>query len=224
MTRRTGFGLVSSVAIAALLLGGGSHALAAASSLSFDRVFTAAGEPAAVHYQLLYRSHDGVHRMEVWRVGDHQVKRVTDKAVISLATHRTGEAGYRLTIFDLKRRIATQIDRANLYRVGNFTDWFDLTHGLRHPNGPYTLAAGPAPAGMPRSVAPCAWYRLAEGPRTSSICWDARRRVPLLIAVGDKEPIWRLLEIDTKPAPAGTFTVDTRGFTINDANHDIERD
>lgn len=218
----------SSAAIAALLLGAGQVGAApapkAAPSLSFDRVFATAGEPTMLHYQLLFRGKDGIHRMEIWRDHDRRVKRVTDAAIVSLATHRAGEPGYQLTMLDLKRRIATQIDRTNLYRVGNFTDWADLTHGLRHPKGSYTLTASTSPAGMPRSAGACQWYRLTEGPRTTSICWDGRNRIPLLIASGDAKPIWRVTQVDAKPIAPATFAIDIRGFTVNDANRDIERD
>lgn len=221
MLRRAGFG--SSAVTAALLIGAGAGA-AASPALDFDHVFTAANEPAALHMRVLFRGPDGVHRMELWRDHDRRVKRVTDQAIVSLATHRAGEPGYQLTVLDLKKRIATQIDRTNLYRVGNFTDWFDLTHGLRHPKGKYVLTSGTAPAGMPASAAPCDWYRLTQGERTTSICWDAKHRVPVLIASGDHHPIWRVTEIDSKPVPAATYLLDIRGFTVNDANRDIERD
>lgn len=214
-------GVGGSAVAAALLVAG---AAAASPALDFDHVFTAAKEPTELHMRVLFRGADGVHRMELWRDHDRRVKRVTDQAIVSLATHRAGEPGYQLTVLDLKKRIATQIDRTNLYRVGNFTDWFDLTHGLRHPKGKYSLTLGTAPAGMPASPAPCDWYRLAQGERTTAICWDAKHRVPLLIASGDHHPIWRVTEVDTKPVPAATYLLDIRGFTVNDANRDIERD
>jgi len=217
-------GIGRSASAAALLLMSGGSASAKVPNLPFDRVFPSANEPASLHFQVVFVSNRAVHRMEIWRDRSRRVKRVTDKDIVSLATHRAGDTGYQLTILDLKRRIATQIDRTNLYRVGNFTDWFDLTHGLRHPKGAYTLSASTAPAGMPTPVASCAWYRLTEGPRKTSICWDARNHVPLLIASADHHPIWRVVQIDTKPPTASTFAMDIRGFTVNDANRDIERD
>ena len=145
---------------------------AAVPALSFDKVFATAGEPAALHYKVMFVGTGGIHRMEVWRDHDRRVKRVTDQSIESFGTHRPGDPGYRLTFLDRKRRISTTIERTNLYRVGNFTDWFDLTHGLRHPKGAYRLTAGSSPARMPASIAACTWYDLAEGGRTTHICWD----------------------------------------------------
>ncbi len=192
--------------------------------LSFDRVFTAANEAPSLHYKVLFRGASGVHQMEAWRDGDRRVKRVTDKAIVSLATHRPGDPGYQLTVIDLKRRIATKIDRTNLYRVGNFTDWFDLGHGLRHPKGKYTLTVSTAPPGIPKSIAACAWYRLTDGARATSICWDVRDRLPLLLVASDNQLLWRVIHVDTKPSTAAIFAIDIRGFTVNDANRDIDQD
>lgn len=215
------------IARLAALLGGAALAVSAAaapSGLSFDRTFTAAGEPATLHYRVLFLVPDGLHRMEVWRDHDRRLKRTTDAAIASFATHRTGDPGYRLTILDLKRHISTTIDRTNLYRVGNFTDWFDLAHGLRHPKGTYRLTTGVAPAGMPASAAPCRWYDLAQAGRTTHLCWDAAHRVPQLIATGDARPVWRIVAIDTRPVPDALFVPDERGFIRNDANRDIDPD
>ncbi len=208
------------------LLGAASAASSAgaAPTLSFDRTFSAAGEPGTLHYSVLFRGADGVHRMELWRDHDRRVKRATDRAIVTFATHRTGDPGYRLTILDLKKKISTSVDRTNLYRVGNFTDWFDLAHGLRHPKGTYRLATAVAPKAMPVSAARCDWYDLTQGPRTAHICWDAAHHVPQLIATGDGQPVWRITAIDTRPVPASAFVPDDRGFIKNDANRDIERD
>ena len=192
--------------------------------LSFDRVFSAAGEPPVLHYRVLFVGTDRVHRMELWRDHDRRVKRLTDRAIATFATHRPGDAGYSMTVLDLQRRISTRIDRSNLYRVGNFTDWFDLTHGLRHPKGAYRLTTGDAPTGMPVSAAPCRWYDLTQGQRTAHICWDARNHVPQLIATANGHPVWRIVAIDTAPVAAATFVANDRGFVKNDANRDIEGD
>ena len=192
--------------------------------LSFDTVFATRGEPASLHYTVLFVGEGGVHHMEVWRDHDRHVKRVTDRALESFATHHTGDPGYRLTILDRKRRISTTIERTNLYRVGNFTDWFDLTHGLRHPKGAYRLTAGGAPTGMPSSASACTWYDLTQGPRTTHVCWDAQHRVPMLIATANAHPVWRIVAIDTAAVPAATFVPDDRGFVKNDADRDIDPD
>lgn len=193
--------------------------------LTFNQVFSAKGEPAFLHYQVLFASNGAVHRMELWRDRDRRIKRVTDQALVTYATRKAGDVGYTLKVLDLKRRISTLIDRTNLYRIGSFTDWYDLSHGLRHPKGAYRLvAAQAAPAGMPRIARTCRWYDLIEGPRTTHICWDDQVKLPLLIAPASGPPVWRVTAIDQRSIPAATFLADDRGFIHNDANRDIEAD
>ena len=183
------------------------------------------GEPARLHYRVSFVSGGGVHRMEVWRDGDRRVKRVTDGALATYASHRPGDAGYDMTVLDLRRRISTRVSRDNLYRIGQFTDWFDLGHGLRHPKSEYRLAAAArAPTGLPRPVGPCAWYDLTQGARVTRICWSARVGVPMLIASADGRPVWRVGALDHDPFPPRLFVPDERGFVRDDADRDIERD
>ncbi|WP_010163144.1 hypothetical protein [Sphingomonas sp. PAMC 26617] len=193
-------------------------------TLSFDRTFSAAGEPAFLHYNVLFASNGAVHRMELWRDHDRSIKRVTDAALVTYATRKGKDAGYTLKVLDLKRRISTVIERTNLYRIGSFTDWYDLGHGLRHPKSAYRLVAAKAPAGMPRIGRPCRWYDLIEGSRTTHVCWDEQAKLPLLMAPASGPPIWRVTAIDQRPIPAATFVADDRGFIRNDANRDIEAD
>ncbi|WP_242140027.1 MULTISPECIES: hypothetical protein [unclassified Sphingomonas] len=193
--------------------------------LVFDRVFGAAGEPGFLHYRVLYAANGAVHHLDVWRDHDRRIKRVTDQALATYASRKAGEVGYTLKVLDLKRRISTTIDRTNLYRIGSFTDWYDLGHGLRHPKGAYRLTLETTgPAGMPRIARPCRWYALAEGNRTTHICWDDRAKLPLLIAPASGPPVWRVTAIDQGAIPAATFVADDRGFIKNDANRDIEAD
>lgn len=192
---------------------------------TFDTVFAATGEPAFLHAQILYASNGAIHRLELWRDHDRRIKRVTDAALATYATRKAGEVGYTLKVLDLKRRISTVIDRTNLYRIGQFTDWYDLGHGLRHPKGPYRLvAARTAPAGMPRIGRACRWYDLIEGARTTHICWDDTVKLPLLIAPASGPPVWRVTAVDQRKIPSATFVPDDRGFIKNDANRDIEAD
>ena len=177
-----------------------------------------------MHYRVLFVGEGGVHHMELWRDHDRHVKRVTDRTIETFATHRAGDPGYRMTILDRKRRISTTIERTNLYRVGNFSDWFDLTHGLRHPKGAYRLTVGAAPRGMPPITSACDWYDLTQGPRVTHVCWDKQHRVPMVIATADARPVWRITAIDTIPAPAAIFVPDDHGFIKNDADRDIDPD
>ena len=197
---------------------------AAPAPLDFSRVFATAGEPRQLHYRVLYRSGDGLHRLEVWRDGDARVKRVTDGLVTTLVRHQPGSPDFTMQVIDPRKHASTHIDRAGLYRNGNFTDWFDLGHGLRHPRGRYRLVARPPLAPMPRVPSPCKWYDLSEASRTTSICWDGRTQLPLLIAAGPDRPIWRVLTLDRRPIPASTFRLDDRGYIHDDATRDMSGD
>jgi hypothetical protein len=196
----------------------------AAAPLTFEAVFGSKGEPAALHYQATFVSRGAEHRLEVWRDGDRQVRRRSDDAVETYAFHDPGTVDFRMSVLDLKRRIHTRIDRDNLYRLGNFTDWFDLTHGLKHPRGPYQLAPGRAAAGTPAPLESCRWYELTEGSRVTRICWSSRDRIPVLIQTAGGEVVWRITAVDRSPVPAATFEIHDAGFVRNDANADIEND
>ena len=192
--------------------------------LKFDSVFSARGEPASLHYRVAFRSAGVVRRMEVWRDGDRRVRRDTGQTLTTFAFHTPGEAGYRLLMLDRVKRINTRIDRTSLYRIGAFTDWYDLTHGLRHPRGDYRLVKAAAPPGAPGALRPCAWYDLVEGARRTHVCWDAADRLPLLIAASDGRLVWRVDALDRKAIPSSRFAIDDRGYVHNDADQDIEAD
>jgi hypothetical protein len=199
-------------------------AVAWGGGLRFERAFDARGEPASLHFQATFQGRGSAHRLEVWRDGERRVRRRTDDAIETFASHPPEDPEYRLSILDLKRRIHTRVDRTNLVRIGNFTDWFDLTHGLRRPRGAYQLAAAAAPAGAPRPLERCRWYDLSESGRTSHVCWSAANRIPLLIVQEGGDLVWRVDRVDRGPHPAGTFDVHDEGFVRNDANEDIAGD
>ncbi len=191
--------------------------------LRFETVFAAAGEPPLLHYRATYLAGGATHFVEVWRDGDKRLKRVTDGRVTTIAVHAPGDPEFRLTVIDPARRVITTIDRTNLYRLGNFTDWFDLGHGLRHPKGRYRLAAAAAPSSGPAPVAACAWYDLTATMRTTHVCWSRILRLPLAIVGADGVPVWRITAVD-RDVPAGTFRIVDHGFVHVDANRDLDRD
>jgi len=196
----------------------------AAKALAFDTTFNTKGEPRQLHYRVTFLANNASHQLEVWRDGDRRVKRATDTAIMSFATHKPHEAGYRLVILDLKKKIHTDIDRTNLYRIGSFTDWFDLGHGVRHPKGSYQLALGTAPKSIAKPLQPCLWYDLTQGTRTTHIGWSYTHHIPLQIISAEGKMIWNITALDTKPMPAGTFIIHDKGFIQNNANQDIEGD
>lgn len=210
-----------SVLLAGLLLTAG---VPDASAMRFEQAFATAGEPAQIHYRVTYEARGGRHDLEVWRAGDRRLKRVTDGAVATYAEHAPAAPGYRLTVVDFRRRMVTRIDRTSLYRLGSFTDWFDLGHGLRHPMGAYRLTPAAAPRAAPSLLGACRWYDLAQQGRVTRICWDPAHRLPLLIVAADGRPVWRVTAIDTTPLATQTFAIRDRGFIHNDANRDLESD
>lgn len=197
---------------------------APAKGLSFEQVFSEKGEPRTLHYEAIFTAKGAEHQLEVWRDGDRRLKRRTDEAIETYAFRKPGDAEFQMSVLDRKKRIHTQIDRTNLYRIGNFTDWFDLAHGLKHPMGEYRVAKAQAPDGAAKAITACQWYDLTQGGRTTHICWSAQSRLPMVIQGQNGEVLWRVAALDRKPIPEKTFEIHDEGFIRNDANQDIERD
>lgn len=197
---------------------------AVARDLRFEEAFATKGEPAAIHYQAVFVSHDSEHRLEVWRDGDRRIKRRTDDALEVYALHKSDTSEFRLSVLDLKKKIHSEIDRSNLYRIGNFSDWFDLGHGLRHPAGTYRVVAANAPDSAVKPIAPCKWLVLEQNAQVTHICWSAKSRLPLLMANRDGRIVWRVTALDHKPVSARVFDIHDEGFIRNNANEDIEND
>lgn len=195
-----------------------------AKEVSFDQAFNTKGEPIAMHFHAVFIANGVEHRLEVWRDGDRRIKRNTDDVIETYASRKPGEAEFEMTILDKKRRINTVIERANLYRIGNFTDWFDLGHGLRHPKGQYQITMATASESAPKPIQACKWFVLTQDNRDTKICWNAQNRLPLLIQTHDGHIVWRIESLDTSSVPAKTFEVRDEGYIRHDANEDIERD
>jgi hypothetical protein len=220
MVRRTLFpGLQLAVLCAAA---GAWHAHAG--ELRFEQAFDAGSSPASLHYQASYRAGGMLHRVEVWRDGDQRVRRRTDDRVEVHASREAGSAEFAMSILDLEKRIHTSVNRSNLYRIGSFTDWFDLAHGLRHPKGAYQLAGIAAPPGAVAPLQPCSWFELVQNGQASRICWSATDQVPMLIASGDGTVVWRIDALEREPIAPDVFAIRDEGFLRNDANQDIEPD
>jgi len=218
--RRASRSLVLCTAAAAVFSAPCSHAAA----LDFDHVFSTRGEPAATHFQATYLAGGLEHHVEVWRDGERRIRRRTDDKAESFAVRQPGSPDYHLSVLDLDRKIRTDIDRDNLYRIGQFTDWFDLGHGLRHPKGGYRLVPAATPHGTARAIGACEWVALVQGAQTTHVCWSTTAKLPLLIQAADGRTVWRVTRVDHKTIPDQVFAIQDAGFIRNDANADIERD
>ncbi len=195
-----------------------------AKDLIFEQAFTTKGEPVNAHFQAVFVSNGAEHRLEVWRDGERRIKRRTDDAADTYAFRSGDSPEFRLSLLDLKKKIHSEIDRSNLYRIGNFTDWFDLGHGLRHPKGRYRVLNAGAPENAPKAIAPCKWADLEHEVQFTHVCWSKKSGLPLLMLNRDGKTIWRIVMLDHKLIPGGTFEIHDEGFIRNDANEDIERD
>jgi hypothetical protein len=215
--------------LSVLLVGGGALLPAPlvageTPALSFEKVFDTRGEPASLNYSVRFFAAGIEHHLEVWREGDRRLRRRTDESVEIHATRAPGAADFDLSVLDLKKRIHTRIERTNLYRIGNFTDWFDLAHGLRRPKGAFELVRASAPADIAKPIEPCQWFDLTEGSRTTHVCWSARLRLPLMLVDASGTVQWQVTRVSTAALPGSTFVIDDKGYVRNDANQDIAGD
>ncbi len=198
----------------------------ASQTLSFGQAFDERHEPPSLHFTVLYQAGQQAHRLEVWRQGQTKLRRVTDGFLETYAFRdRADDPEYRMTVLDRQRRITTRIDRTNLYRVGNFTDWFDLAHGLKVPKLRSVVTKSAAPPGAAAPIERCDWYALEVEGTQRSICWSRKYRLPLLIyAAANPTALWRVTAVSAAPVDDRIYTIDDAGFVKNDANRDIADD
>jgi len=207
-----------------LAAAGAPAAAPAGTDLRFEQVFSERGEPPALHYRARYGAPSASHWLEVWRDGERRLVRRTDDAIETHVTRRPGDPGFEMVVLDLRRKIETRIARDDLYRIGNFTDWFDLAHGLRYPKAAYRLTVSAAPAHSPRPLEACSWYTLTQVGRSTALCWNASARLPLLMVDDAGQVLWQVTAIERKAAPAAVFEVRDFGFVRTDAGQDISDD
>jgi hypothetical protein len=229
-SRRTAVRLVTllSVCSLAFVINGLNARAAQMSAANFDTVFSALGEPASLHYEVTFGGEKAPHTLAVWRDGQTRLRRKTDGALDTYVVRDVKDpTEYRMTVVDYERRITTQIDRTNLIKLGQFSEWFDLSHGLRHPIGAYRLQASRAPdaASMSAPVAACKWYALSQDADSEHrICWSSKDRLPLVIWSSQKGVVWRVTKVTPGPIADALFALNDAGFVRNNANADISDD
>ena len=220
MPRR--FAIRALVGLAALAIAAASGAHAKATT--FESAFATRGEPADAHYRVVYGPANAPRHLEVWREGETRVKRVTDGVIEVQAARRPRRDDFQMMVLDRRRHTLTKVNRTNLYRIGDFTDWFDLTHGLRHPRGAYRIRYIARPKGAPTAGRACRWTELAQGARKTDICWSAATGLPWVIMTDTGAVAWRITSFDDRKVAASAFRVDARGYTRVDADQDISAD
>ncbi len=196
-------------------------------SLKFDQVFSTNNEPKNIYYQANFAANDTQnHRLEVWREGQLHLRRKTDNAIDTYVIREAKNlSAYQMIIVDYQRRVTTKINRNNLIHLGNFSDWFDMAHGLRHPKGDYQLNVSNQPNQALKPYAACQWYALKQANITHHICWSKNDHIPLLIWDDQKSKVlWQVTSLNHKPIAKDTFKLHDAGFVRNDANDDIEND
>ncbi|WP_438397013.1 hypothetical protein [Caballeronia sp. DA-9] len=192
---------------------------------TFESTFSSDGEPAMLYYKVQFAAGGGTHVMQIWRDHDKRLRRRTDDKVDTYVIREDADpAEYKMVVVDYGKRITTRIDRNNLVRLGNFSDWFDLAHGLRHPVGAYQIAAVDAPSKIDPPISACRWYDIHQGSVSSRVCWSDHERLPLVIWSASRGVVWRVTEINRHSFPADTFAIHDVGFVRNDANADIAND
>jgi hypothetical protein len=217
-----------------------------AASLTWERAFPVDAEAQQVHFVASFAGKDGGrHTLEVWRRGEAFLRRTTDGQLDMYVVARRGRSGdYDYRLFDHRRHVVTDVERANLYRIGVFSDWFGLAHVVEHPKVAFDLTPADPP-GRGRGVsAPrldCLWRELRLGPRSGQsqsgaepsrarICWSARLGAPMVIAEPTGKDEWNerfvIERVEPASATAGrgpeTVPATPAGWSRIDANREID--
>ena len=209
---------------AACLIIGLSASVANAAELDFDKTFSTKGEAAQLSYSATYSVQGSEHQVEIWRDRDLRLKRRTDGRLETYIFKPARQDEWRMVVLDLPRKIRTDIDRSNLYRIGHFTDWFSMSHALARPTGSYLLSELKSAPNGEKPLAECRWYALNRAGSVSHICWSSDLRLPLLITDGGGIVQWRVTAASKQGVPASAFKINDAGFVKNDANADIHTD
>ena len=206
--------------LAGIMVAAGSQA----ADLDFDKTFQTTGEARQLHYRATYAVDGTAHQVEVWRDGDQRLKRRTDDKLETHVFKRAKQTEWQMVVLDLPRKIRTDIDRSNLYRIGHFTDWFSMSHALARPIGAYRLTALSAAPGNEQALSACRWYALERNSVLSHVCWSGQWRLPLLITDAAGKTQWKVTAASKHALPAAAFALNDAGFVHNDANADIQTD
>lgn len=205
------------------------QAARAAAPLTWDAAFDTSKAASRVHAQVRYLDANGsAHTLELWRDGADRLRRKTDDR-IDLYAVRGADRELHYTMLDMHRRIAVDVKRTNLYRIGVFNDWAGLAHLLKRPEGPVKIATLSNTAPQAAALAPidaCTWRRIAPAvPRANGrvVCWSTRYGLPLVIARDDETtPLLRVERVESFERDDALFAPALDGYTRVDADQDID--
>lgn len=208
-----------------LVSGTGAFAKAAP-QLTFEKAFDTQRQPAATYFEAQYQSGGKTHTLKVWRDRNLRLRRETDGHITTFVVNKADD-DWTMTVLDSQKKIETVVDRTNLYRVGNFTSWFGLAHGLNPPVGKYEVRAMTKPPTnkLDKTAPPCNWYSYTRNGNDTQVCWSNKLALPTAILNDKGDVIWKITQVSTKPFDlAKTFRFKDEGYIRNDANADISGD
>jgi hypothetical protein len=176
----------------------------------------------SIYFEARYIDASGIeHRQEVWREGARRLRRMTDGR-LDLKVERGTDGEYQYRLADRDRHIMILADRTSLYRVGIFSDWEGLAHGLSEPRGRYELTT--SDGALERiGIAPCVWTMMTmktDSQSTSRICWSSDWGVPISIQIkrgNDWVTQFEITEVRTFEPADATFQIDGIGYVEIDA-------
>jgi hypothetical protein len=199
----------------------------ASSQNNFDLVFSAKGEPRWMHFHANYVGKTGSHRLELWRDNQKEVRRRTDDNTDAYVTHSGLSEDWSMVILDHRKKMSAKLDRQTLMKMGTFTDWFDLSHGLIRPFGPHQVKSIEAPSDLAeKPIEACKWAQLSQkGAGTVRVCWSQKYHLPLMMTSEDKnQVVWKITDIETKAISKMVFKADLGGYNQHDTVKDLMDD
>jgi hypothetical protein len=170
-----------------------STAFADPTALDWETAFPVESAAKDVYLDAHFTGSDGIgHRLQLWRHGSEFLHRRTD-ALLDLylrAAEKKGDYTYRL--IDHHRRVAMDVGRNQLYRIGVFSDWFGLAHVLDRPKTEFVVRdVTPLPKDRLKD---CSWRVLVRGGRQAQdqtrICWSSKWGLPMAIRVRGAKGEW----------------------------------
>lgn len=211
---------IATIMLAMMVAAGNAHS----ATLTFNDAFGTKGEPQNLHYQASYVQNGQSHQLSVWRQADRRLKRSTDEVLETYVFRQSDPAEFEMVVLDKKRMMRTDINRTNLIRIGQFTDWFDLAHGLKHPMGAHQIHLAPTYKGATAPLKPCKWFEVQQTTSTTRVCWSSAYKLPMLMENTSGQVIWQIQSISTASIQPEVFQISDVGYVKNNANTDIERD